>query len=72
MPRGLHRVNDGWGKILFRAGAVSKVKLIVPSVLPPTLRKNREGWGSHGVVMSAEGWASLPRLTDGRGRPSPH
>jgi len=26
----------------------------------PTLRKNREGWGSHSVVVSAEGWASPP------------
>ena len=28
------------------------------SALLPTLRKNREGWGSHGVVVSVEGWAS--------------
>jgi hypothetical protein len=28
--------------------------------LPPTLRKNREGWGNHSVVVSAESWASPP------------
>ena len=28
------------------------------AALSPTLRKNREGWGSHCVVVSAEGWAS--------------
>ncbi len=33
---------------------------MVPSALPPTLRKNREGRGSHCVVVSAEGWASPP------------
>ena len=55
------RVNEGWGKISFRdSAAVSKS--LAQAFPIPTLRKVREGWGTHGVGCTDEikSWATRP------------
>ena len=57
------RVGEG-----FRFGQRRGEKIRVHSALPPTLRKEREGWGSHSVVVSAEVWASPPRRSKSKSK----
>jgi len=47
-------------------------KIMVHSALPPTLRKEREGWGSHGVGVLGPHFlqsSENPRALVGRGIP---
>ena len=48
------------GEISFRARDRVKDRAYGAIGLPPTLRKKREGWGTHFVIVPSKGWGARP------------